>query len=231
MLSVASWLIILNVVVFVLDHMIFARPGSVVMTERGPARLNDVPSALFVWGHFSLDTAIHHAQAWRFLSFQFLHANLTHLLGNMIGLFVFGQLIERHLGRRRFLAFYLLCGIAGPVMYVLLQFAGIFPSAAATPMVGASAGVFGILAASAVVAPRQIVHMVFPPMPIRLRTLALVLLGVAAFTVFTHGPNAGGEAAHLGGAALGWLLITRPSLLDWVERYTKKQPRMRLRWD
>jgi membrane associated rhomboid family serine protease len=73
-------------------------------------------------------------------------------------------------------------------------------------LIGASAGVFGILVAAAQVLPNATV-LIYGFIPARLRTVALVLLGVAIYTVFTNGRNAGGEAAHLGGAAVGYLLI------------------------
>ena len=63
-------------------------------------------------------------QVWRFISFQFLHADFTHLLVNMFGLWIFGPLVERYLGGKRYLAFYLLCGIFGALLYLLLNAAG-----------------------------------------------------------------------------------------------------------
>ncbi|MEM6312950.1 MAG: rhomboid family intramembrane serine protease [Planctomycetota bacterium] len=168
------------------------------------------------WGFFSADTAVFGGQVWRWVGFQFLHAGGWHLLGNMIGLYFFGSLIETYLGRRRYLAFYLLCGVAGPVIYCMFALAGILQTTSATPLIGASAGVFGILAAAAVIAPNATV-LVYGILPMQLRTMALLLLGFAAFMVFTNGNNAGGEAAHLGGAALGYLFIRHPEWLKWAE--------------
>jgi membrane associated rhomboid family serine protease len=88
--------------------------------------------------------------------------------------------------------------------------------------------VFGVLAAAAVIAPREYVELIFPPTPVRLRTMAVILLGVAAYTVFFHshtpGLNAGGEAAHLGGALMGLYLIKRPDALDWADRRDAAPP-------
>jgi membrane associated rhomboid family serine protease len=58
-------------------------------------------------------TGLRGFEFWRFISFQFLHANLSHLLFNMIGLYFFGSIVEQYLGSKRYLAFYLLCGVAG----------------------------------------------------------------------------------------------------------------------
>jgi membrane associated rhomboid family serine protease len=174
--------------------------------------------------HFSSYELIFRGGFWRPVGFQFLHANLTHLLFNMIGLYFFGPLIERHLGSKRYLAFYLLCGICGALMYGVLNLGGwmaslfLGPNAVvpgllfndmSTPLIGASAGVFGVLMAGAYIAPNATV-LVFFFLPMRLRTLAYVLVGIAAFTVLTSGGNAGGEAGHLGGALAGFYFIRHP---------------------
>lgn len=257
--SIATWIIVINIAIFLADAVLFSRVNKVIAVEtstgrlamvdarivnaRGPdgsiVRLLQMPagfdnvtppmSPLESWGHFSKTMALHHGQVWRFVTFQFLHGGLMHLAGNMLGIYFFGQMIEQYLGRRRFLAFYLLCGATGPIAYMLLQQLGVLIRDPYTPLIGASAGVFGILIAAAQIAPRQTVLLLFPPIPLQLKTMAYILLGLAAFTVFTRGPNAGGEAAHLGGAALGFYLIRNPRLLDWAERLGPRQVRMRYR--
>ncbi len=195
--SVATWLIVVNVVVFVLNEV-----------------LRGVPA---LWGYFSAATAVWHLQVWRFITFQFLHANVAHIFFNMLSLYFFGPLIERYLGARRFLAFYVLCGIAGAVMYLLLLSAHILINDPRAPLVGASAGIFGVLIAAAKVAPDARVMLMFPPIPMKLKVLAWVLLGISIYTVMTSGRNAGGEAGHLGGAVLGAALIRKPELLNVFE--------------
>jgi membrane associated rhomboid family serine protease len=155
---------------------------------------------------------------WRFFGFQFLHAHLPHLLFNMLALFFFGPMVERYLGSKRYVAFYLLCGMFGALMYMLLNLGGILASSSipgllfndpATPLVGASAGVFGVLMAGAYMAPNATVLLFFF-LPMRLRTLAYALVVIAFITVFRGGANAGGEAGHLGGALAGFYFIRRP---------------------
>ncbi|MFM1829886.1 MAG: Rhomboid protease GluP [Planctomycetota bacterium] len=187
--------------------------------------------------HFSTSTALMgdsgsgpgFPQIWRFIGFQFLHANMAHLVFNMLGLWFFGPVVERYLGAKRYAAFYLLCGICGAAMYLLLNFLGthvatwrpglqlpfLLPNDPATPLVGASAGVFGVIMAAAFLAPRAQV-LVFFVLPMELRTLAYALVGVALLTIFFGGDNAGGEAAHLGGAMAGFWLIRRPHMLHWL---------------
>lgn len=226
--SVTTWLIVINVAVFLLDGMLRPRLGHYVFR-----------SPLERWGHFSLETAIYYGQAWRFITFQFLHASLGHLLGNMFALYFFGPMVEAHYGSRRFLYFYLLCGVAGAISYIVLWAGGGWAPGPMTrflvmnanqSMVGASAGIFGILVAAAWMAPDQQVMLLFPPIPLKLKTLAWIMMGIAAYTVFTHGHNAGGEAAHLGGGILGLILIVAEYRLDLFTR-RRSSARLRLHKD
>ena len=185
---------------------------------------------LQAWLHFSTSTALwsedsppgRGLELWRFIGFQFLHADLSHLLFNMMALYFFGPIVERYLGGKRYLAFYLICGMAGGAMYLLLNFIGIqFPKAnipfvlpndPTTPLVGASAGIFGVIMAAAFLAPTAQVLLFFV-LPMPLRTLAYALVGIALLTIFFGFNNAGGEAGHLGGAIAGYWFIRHPDSL------------------
>ena len=221
MWSVNTWLIAINIAVFLINSVfvqtVFDSYGDVA------GRIHPID----YWGFFSVNTAIFHLQLWRLLTFQFLHANLNHILYNMIALFFFGPMIETYLGSKRYLVFYLLCGFAGPIMYVFLWAVGLFIHRADAPMVGASAGIFGVLIAASQIAPNAQV-LIYGIIPVRLRVLAWVLLGIAAYTVLTQGDNAGGEAAHLGGAAAGFALIKFPQVLN-VANFRSSSARMRYR--
>ena len=172
---IVKWLLIINIVVFYADMLIFD------WLLRG-------------WGHFSVATAIEHYQVWRFMSFQFLHADGFHLLFNMLGLFFFGHFAERWWGSRKFLAYYLLTGLAGAFLYVLLFYAGWFGTApipvgngefapaSYKGMVGASAGIFGILACVAVIAPNLRVY-VFFVIPMSMRQFAYMALVISVFVI------------------------------------------------
>ena len=198
------------------------------------------------WGYFSTARAVYGTdpvlgttglELWRFITFQFLHANQTHLLFNMLTLWFFGPMVERFLGVKRYVAFYLLCGVAGALCYLLLNGLAIGGQAAfgeafrapgllfndpTTPLVGASAGVFGVIMACAYLAPNAEVLLFFV-IPMRLGTLAYGLLGFALLAVIFGWSNAGGEAAHIGGALAGWWLIRNPAhlhgFLDFVGQY------------
>lgn len=226
--SVNTWIIIANIAVFLVMALM-------------PA----VGQKLGEYGHFSAWTVLYHKNAngtagglefWRFVTFQFLHANLMHILMNMLGLYIFGGMVESYLGPRKYLAFYLVCGIFGGLMYLLLTLGGWlapnFPlfliSDPRTPLVGASAGVFGIIMACAKIAPHMQVQLLFPPVPMRLRTMAFLYVGIAVATILFDGKNAGGEAAHLGGAIAGAFFIRNSHLLrdffDVLRDSRREQP-------
>lgn len=162
---------------------------------------------------------------WRFVGYMFLHADVMHLLFNMIGLYFFGAVVENYLGGKRYFAFYLLCGIFGALLFMLLNVGGLLakqslgsvppgllPNSPFAPLIGASAGVFGVIFAAAYLMPRATVYL-FGVIPMQLRTLAYGLVAFAVFTVLMKGNNAGGEAAHLGGAIAGAWFIRRPHTL------------------
>jgi len=185
------------------------------------------------WGHFSTETGFFRLEVWRLVTFQFLHAGIFHIAFNMLGLYFFGPLVEQYLGKKRFAAFYLMCGICGGLTYLLLNLVGAvgiaLPGAldvsTTTPLVGASAGVFGIIMACAYIAPTVTVRLLFPPIPMQMRTMAYIFVGFAALNLFFfQGANQGGDAAHLGGAVAGYFFIRRPHLLrDFFDVFGPKK--------
>ncbi len=223
--SVVFWLIAINIGVFLLDKILISAGQGIeplfIGADGGAVKL-PLMGPLEWWGHFSGYFAIQKVQAWRFLSYQFLHADIGHILMNMLGLFFFGPMVEHYLGSRRFLAFYLISGTIGSLVYMLMWGIGLILSGPLTPLIGASAGVLGVLIGAAVIAPNTTVQLLFPPIPVKLKTIAWVLVGIGAFTVlfrgFQRGSNAGGEAAHLGGCLAGYLLIRFPRVLNFADR-------------
>lgn len=203
--SMTTWLLGINIIIFFID--------SILRTSSRGHWL--APSS---WGHFSIDTAVYGLQLWRWLTYQFIHEGLFHILFNMIGLYFFGRLMEQWWGSRRFLAFYLLCGSLGAVVFTALAHVpGVLNVTSQSELVGASGSIFGILAGCAVLFPHQRVMLLIPPIPMSMRTMALLFLGLSALSVIAGGQNAGGDAAHLGGALLGWFLVRRPRLLDFAD--------------
>jgi membrane associated rhomboid family serine protease len=212
--SITNRLIAINVVVFVINNLLIDRTDPM---SRG---------ALWQFGYFSIDTAVFGLQVWRFVTLQFLHAGIPHIFFNMLALFFFGPIVEQTLGSRRYLAFYLLSGIASALVFIILCFLHVLRDDFATPLIGASGSIFGVLIAAAIIAPDVVVRFDFI-FPIKLRTLALLMVAFAVYQVLTSGINAGGEAAHIGGALMGFLLIKNPRLLEFANY--RRRPRMRYR--
>jgi len=176
--------------------------------------------------YFSTAELIYGAGYWRLVGFQFLHdhSSILHLTLNMMGLFFFGPIVERRLGGKRYLAFYLLCGIFGALTYLLLNLMGyvavehlgwagarvpfLLVNDPRTPLIGASAGVYGVLMAGAYLVPHAIVY-VFFVLPMRFDRVAYLMVLISVVSLAFSTGNAGGEAAHLGGALAGAYFIRR----------------------
>lgn len=212
---VTKWLLISNIAVYFLDILFFG--GG----QTGWGKLTE-------WGHFSAELGVKQFQIWRFITFQFLHAGGWHLFGNMLGIYFFGTFAERWWGSGKFIVFYLASGIAGALMYVVLLYAGWFGTGyipgtevpvSYTPLVGASAGIFAILVCVAIIAP-DLKVLLFFVIPMSMRTFAIAALVFVALMILTDANhNAGGEAGHLGGALLGFILMKNPHLLSFVDRF------------
>jgi membrane associated rhomboid family serine protease len=145
---------------------------------------------------------------------MFLHGSWAHLLGNGLFLWVFGNNIEDSMGRLRFLAFYLVCGLAGAAAQVAVD------PASPVPVVGASAAISGVMGAYLVLYPRVRVNMLFifviifkviplPAWAVLIYWLVLQVLGVLPQFSGPASEPAGGVAfmGHVGGFVAGVLLV------------------------
>lgn len=205
---VVKWLLFLNLGIYFVDLFLADPEGNRPLRELG-------------W--FTVRSAVFSGHLWEFITFQFLHGSFEHVLFNCFGIYFFGPWMERWWGSKKFLTFYLLCGIAGGAFYTLLAFCGLLPhDSLDSPLVGASAGIYGILIGVSVVAPDMRVRLLIPPVELSMRQVAIaliaiaagiVLLGYAGINLFGLVENEGGQAGHLGGAILGFFLVRYPWLL------------------
>lgn len=138
------------------------------------------------------------------ITYAFLHGNFTHLIGNMLFLWVFGDNVEDAMGHFRYLVFYLICAVASGLAYALLDLNS------DTPLIGASGAVSGVVAAYLMLHPRvKVWVLVFARIPLRLT--AQWLLG--AWVLFQIGNLVLAEEsqvawiAHVGGLATGAVLV------------------------
>ncbi len=215
---VVKWLLIANLGIFFLDFVILPVMFGLHMANGDPLLVSR--------GAFSIRSALLEFHLWEFITFQFLHANLAHVLFNCIGLYFFGPWMERWWGSKKFLFFYLLCGAGGAAFFTLLTTIGLLPGGMMSGLVGASAGIYGILIGVAFVAPDLRVRLLFPPIELSMRQLAIGVLAISVGSiVLGWGGNEGGEAGHLGGAILGFILMRCPWLLGGTPAMRLFRPR------
>jgi membrane associated rhomboid family serine protease len=157
----------------------------------------------FVVGWMSLNPALlfGYGAVWQLLTYSLLHVGLFHLLVNLLGLWMFGGDVERVLGSRGLLQLFLVSVLGGGLLHALV---GLVMSAS-VPVVGASAGVLGLLTAFAIFFPqRQIFIMGIIPMQAR---WFAVLFGAISVLGALEGGGGIAHLAHLGGIVTGWLYL------------------------
>ncbi len=188
--DVIKWLMIANVGVFILQHVV---PGFTEWFAVFPA---------LVWeqGYF-----------WQPATYMWLHApnSVFHLLFNMFALWMFGSPVASYWGERRFLRFYLLCGI-GAGLIIAAWPALLHAMDMNTPQyyaftLGASGAVYGVLLAYSLSWPDRTIMLLFPPIPIK----AIWFIPFLFFMEMFSGPSNVSHVGHLGGVFVGWILLQR----------------------
>lgn len=143
-------------------------------------------------------------EVWQLLTYGFLHGSLAHLFFNMLALYMFGGEIERLLGPRHFLTYYLVC-VVGAALTQLVVMGGM--NVPPLPTVGASGGVFGLLLAFGIAYPQRRIMLLFPPIPMP-AWLFVTLYGLLELYLGVTGSGLGvAHFAHLGGMAAGYALL------------------------
>jgi membrane associated rhomboid family serine protease len=215
-LSLTVTLLIINAVVFLIQL-------AASQSLRGPQIEGTFQGTYFA---LSLD-GLMHGYLWQFLTFQFMHGGWMHLLFNCLAIFFFGRVVETMLGRRRFLTLYLVSGVLGGVVQMLFEL--IPPQHFDTPLVGASAGAVGLVAAFAVLnwEERFTLLIYFIPVTMRGRTLFWVSVAMAVIGMLI--PHSGiANAAHLGGILTGFFyvrLLVQGHLPQWEASARPQPPR------
>ncbi len=205
-MSVVTVLVVLNAIIFLIGFFL---------------RRDGQSDALEIWGCYSFTSVFDQGQVWRLITYQFLHANLGHVVLNMVALWVFGRATEQIFGSAKFLTFYLICGIAAALFSSALGYFGFWNVQIGSipdtwkyiPMVGASGSIYGLIAASAVLLPHARIQLLFPPVDMSVRTFSLAILGIAVAVIAMNWDNAGGEAGHMGGMLMGFFLMGSRELL------------------
>src|ERR1051325_532499 len=185
-------LLILNVVVFIAQN------------AGGPS----IERSFLEYGALSLD-GLRRGFIWQLLTFQFMHGGFGHLALNSFVLYSFGRPLESILSRRTFLSMYLVSGFAGGVVQILL---GLFSARFAGEVVGASAGLCGLVSAFALLNPHSTIYLFFI-LPVRaIYFLPLMVVATVLFILIpsddhvAHGAHLGVMLAGVAWIKLGWHL-------------------------
>ncbi|MDE7127252.1 MAG: rhomboid family intramembrane serine protease [Bacteroidales bacterium] len=161
---------------------------------------------------------------WQIVTHMFMHGGFWHIFFNMYTLFIFGSVLERVWGTKKFLFFYFATGLGAVALHTGVQWieaqnymAQIAEGKAAgaaslhalkmTPTVGASGAIYGLLMGYAMLFPDTVLTLIFPPVSLKAKWFVLIFAAIELSTgVFGIG---GGIAhfAHLGGLLFGWLIV------------------------
>ena len=171
---------------------------------------------------------------YQFLTYMFLHGSFTHILFNMFALWMFGSVIERVWGPKKFLFYYIVCGVGAGFVQELVQYGNYVAQGLAAyqyvnmggtqismdsyinlwTTIGASGAVYGILLAFGMIFPNERLFIIPFPFPIKAKWLIVGYIAIELFSAMS-GPGDGvAHMAHLGGMLFGFLLI----------RYWRKHP-------
>lgn len=181
--------------------------------------------------HFFLASDFH---IYQFITYMFLHGGLTHIFFNMFALWMFGAVIERVWGPKKFLFYYIMCGIGAGVAQELVQYCNYmyegmaayqYVNAGGVQMttdayinlwttIGASGAVYAILLAFGMIFPNERLFIIPFPFPIKAKWLVIGYIAIELFSAMGAPGDGVAHMAHLGGMLFGFLLI----------RYWQKHP-------
>ena len=209
-------LLIINILVFIATYVV-----------RGMnIDLNDILGL-----HFFLASDF---RIWQFFTYMFMHGGFTHILMNMFMLWMFGMVVENVWGPKKFLFYYIVCGVGAGLCQELAQYATYLVEGLANfesvkigttvlPMdvylnmmntVGASGAIYGVLLAFGMLFPEERMFIIPIPVPIKAKWIIMGSIVVELFSAIGTSNDGVAHLAHLGGMLFGFILI----------RYWKKHP-------
>lgn len=156
---------------------------------------------------------------WQPLSHMFMHGGFWHIFFNMYSLVMFGSVVERALGTKKYLIFYFVTGFGAVLLHFGVQWLQILGTLAANPgheleiynhlprVMGASGAIYGILVGFAMLYPEARLTLIFPPITLDAKWWVGIFVGIELFTGVVGTRMGIAHFAHLGGALFGFLLI------------------------
>jgi len=214
---VIKWLLIANAGVFLLMMLL------------GSFKLDGVPLGYLLTEYFALLPLGSGFLPWQLITYQFMHGGFWHLFFNMFfGLWMFGMEVEHTWGSRKFLFFYLMCGVVAGIAQLILGPILERPSI----VVGASGAVYGVLVAFGMMFPDRYIYLYFL-IPVKVKYFVIFLIAIGLFSIGT--PTDVANLAHLGGALAGYLFVLYDRkrlpfdnivrrVNRWWDSYSVKQP-------
>lgn len=185
--EVVKNIIIINIIVYFAVKYLIPIPGI------------DKYFTLVTPGHvYNVNGILYEFEPVQIITHMFMHGSEWHLLFNMLGLYFLGPLVETSLGPKRFFILYMSCGLFASIAQMV--FSG-------GMMVGASGATYGVLVAFATMFPNIKLMLLFPPIPIKAKYMAIGLILLGLYYGFTGSQAGIGHFAHIGGALLGFLMI------------------------
>ena len=147
---------------------------------------------------------------WQLVTYMFMHADFFHIFFNMYTLFIFGSVLERVWGTKKFLVYYFVTGVGAALVHLGVQW--LTGNFALT--VGASGAIYGILMGYAMLYPDSVLTLIFPPISMKAKWFVLIFAGIELVAGISRTGGGIAHFAHLGGLIFGFLLI-----LYWKKKH------------
>ncbi len=183
--DIVKKLLITNVAIFFLYQMIGSR------FQMNPLYFYGPKTGLFM--------------PYQIITHMFMHGGPQHLIFNMLGLYFFGPRVEQVWGAKKFLAYYLLCGLGSLALYFVVQEYILHDYIYA--LVGASGALYGVFLAFAFMYPKERVMLIFPPVEMSAATMVGLFILMDLVLGISGAQTGIGHFAHIGGALIGVLIL------------------------
>ena len=161
---------------------------------------------------------------WQYITHMFMHGGWWHIFFNMYSLFIFGSVLERIIGEKKFLIFYFVCGLGAVALHIGVQYLqaqsymaqiaqgskaamDAYQALKITPTVGASGAIYGLLIGYAMLFPDSKLTLIFPPVTLSAKWWIIIFATIELVTGVTGVASGIAHFAHLGGMLFGFLLI------------------------
>lgn len=155
---------------------------------------------------------------WQILTHMFMHDGFWHIFFNMYSLLMFGSILERSLGPKKFLIFYFVTGLGAVALHTGVEWmqarvfiangdVDAYQRLLVTTTLGASGAIYGVLIGFAMLYPQARLTLIFPPIPMTAKWLVIIFAAIELFSGINGIQESVAHFAHLGGMLFGWLLI------------------------